>query len=465
MTERRLWPVPRPHALAALSLACLAVVAIAGVALAGAPRLHVSERAAVSTASCPRTVRGLGQIAFIAGDRLERLDLATCHVSELAGSVAGDVRFSADGQWISFARYVRGNEVGPAVVAATGGGVRLPLGAQAVAWSWAPTGDVLYGITRAGQLVSGTPGSAPRVIASNLQTPLPWDQTAAVSPTGGRVAIDRSECGTAPTAELDTVAVATGARTVAVLTKGGQASFAGWSPDGKWLLYWAASECSSSLAADGWPLEAVSASGGRPQRAVRHMLLYPDDLTWCGSRLIAAAGSSRETQIGSSLVSTGPPTWQQRTLDRASTLSWVSPACSPSGKLLAVAAGPNNAPASFGEEHRSILLLTPGGTVLERLTTPPAADLSDEAPRFSRDGSWILFVRSRELDNVSAPGSQATLELVRARIHGRAAAIPIVSFRSQDTSYYDHFSWPTEIDWSEPAATAASLPGRTPPPA
>ena len=267
--------------------------------------------------------------------------------------------------------------------------------------------------------------------------------------------VNRSRC-VPPESELDTIGVPGGARQVALRRSGGQATFADWSPDGRWLLYWAASQCSSSLAADGWPLKTVPAGGGgKPVTAVTHMLLFPDYLTWCGRRLIAAAGPSRETQRDSELVATGPPSWHQRTIGPASRLSWVSPACAPSGALLAAAAGPNTENAGFGVEHRSIWLLRPDGTVLRQLTSPPTRDLSDEAPRFSRDGRWLLFVRTHVVTVGRSAISRDTLELVPAAATGPATPVPLVAFSSNDFSYYDHFDWPSEIDWYLPATASA----------
>ena len=156
------------------------------------------------------------------------------------------------------------------------------------------------------------------------------------------------------------------------------------------------------------------------------------------------------------LVQTGPPSWRQRTIDPARTLSWVSPSCAPSGRVLAAAAGPSNAgDAGFGGEHRSIWLLRPDGHPIRRLTDPPAPGLSDEAPRFSRDGHWILFVRIRNhLPNpVTGPSfSEDTIKLTRASGTGRA--IPIADFTSDDVSYYDHFDWPDGIAWYQPVTSS-----------
>jgi hypothetical protein len=271
-----------------------------------------------------------------------------------------------------------------------------------------------------------------------------------LSPDGQRAAVDRSICPTS-IGELDTVDLRTGARTVVLRETGTVFTLAGWSPDGRWLLFWAATMCSGSLDADGWPLYAVPASGGAPVRVVPHMLLYDDFLSWCGSELIAAAGPDRETETASRLLETAPPTWRDRPLHPlrpAGRFSWVSPSCAPGGRRLAAAVGPGDAPAGFGLEHRSVWLLRPSGRAIRRLTLPLVREETDEAPRLSRDGRWILFVRSRVL---LAPGNSAisrdTIELVRA---GGGPAVPILDFTSGDFSYYDHFDWPREIDWYQP---------------
>jgi Tol biopolymer transport system component len=427
------------------------ICAAGAVACGGIDRRAGAHRVATAAGgplvSCPVAVRGLGLIAFTARGRLELVDLASCRELELATGVAEGVRFSLDGRWLAYSRLVHGQPVGPVVTPASGGKPSLPLGTGIVAWSWAPRSDVMYGVNGRGQLLAGGPGRRRRLIASGLGTRYGWSRAAAPSPDGRHVIVNRSSC-VPPESELDTIAVPSGARHVELRRPGGQATFAGWSPDGRWLLYWAASLCSASLAADGWPLKAAPASGGgRPVTAVAHMLLFADYLTWCDRRLIAAAGPSRETQRDSKLVATGPPSWQQRTIEPASKLSWVSPACAPSGTMLAAAAGPNTENAGFGVEHRSIWLLHPDGTILRQLTSPPMRDLSDEAPRFSRDGRWLLFVRTRVIAVGQSAISRDTLELAPATTTGPVTAVPIVAFTSSDFSYYDHFNWPEEIDW------------------
>jgi hypothetical protein len=407
--------------------------------------------------SCPTPVRRLGLIAFVARGRLELVDLARCRVSVLRAIGATEPRFSPDGRWLVYGQLGPGGPAIPVVIPAHGGAARPQLGPGIVAWAWGPTGAVLYGITRRGSLVAATPDGRRRIVANGVgPTYYTRDNRPfAVSPDGEMVALDRSRCEEFPgVGELDTVNLRTGARTVVLRKTSAIFTLAGWSPDDRWLLFWTQSQCSGSLAADGGRLEAVPAAGGSPVTVVRHMLFYDDFLSWCGSELVAAAGPDRETETGGTLVETAPPAWRARTLRPlrpADRFSWVSPSCAPGGRLLAAAVGPNDAPVRFGLQDRSIWLLRPGGRAVRRLTLPPARGLSDEAPRFSRDGRWVLFVRSR----VTLPdSSRDTIELVRATTavgaSGAGDAIPIVDFTTDDFSYYDHFSWPFEIDWSSP---------------
>ena len=413
------------------------------VALAPVRVVSAVERSEGTLRACPSAVRRLGLIAVAATGGLDLLDLASCRRTTLHAGAATDVRFSPDGRWLGYSRLVNSTSTGSSVVSVRGGPARSPLGTGILAWSWARAGETLYGITGDGSLISASPTGNRRVVGAGLG-PLSPGTGFGLSPDGGRVAVDTSRC-ERPVGELETVDVKTGARSVVVREPDRFFTFAGWSPDGRWLLYWSATQCSASLAADGWPLEAVPATGGKPVRVVRHMLLFSDFLSWCGTRLIAAAGPDRETQLGSALVETQPPAWRDQTLENAGKLSWVSPACAPSGRLLAAAAGQNTQDPGFGVEHRSIWLLRTRRGPARRLTSPPARELSDEAPRFSHDSRWILLVRARVVPVGDSAISRDTIELTRAS--GAGTLIPIIDFTSDDFSFYDHFDWPDEIDW------------------
>jgi hypothetical protein len=121
----------------------------------------------------------------------------------------------------------------------------------------------LYGITQSGSVVAAAQNGRLRIVARGIgTTDYGYDSPLEFSPSGGRVAVDRSSCGPPAAGELDVVDARTGARTVALEASAAFYTLAGWSPDGRWLLLWATNECSGSLQADGLPLEAVP--GVRP---------------------------------------------------------------------------------------------------------------------------------------------------------------------------------------------------------
>jgi hypothetical protein len=429
------------------------LVTVTGVAVAVLATVVAAVGAPAS--GCPPAVRGLGMVAVVARGRVEVMDLATCRArvvarvsvtSPVGRANAPVVHFLGDGRWLVYATTAaNGSLRGPFVVPVTGGRALAPLGSGLVAFTWAPDGSRLYGITDGGELVSGAPTGGRRVVAEGLKMSAGTFGNLAISPDGRDAAVDLSRCGAVTATELLTVDLRTGGVRTALRQTAEYATLAGWSPDGHWLLYWPQSICSASLAADGSALYAVAAGGGgHPVRAVAQTLLYPDFLAWCAGRLIAASTPDRETQLDGALMQSGPPSWRQRTIQKPRPLSWVSPSCSASGRWVVATAGAKRQIA-FGAEHRAVYLLRSDGALVRRLSQPGAADLSDEAPRFSRDGRWVLFVRSRVRTVGISAYSQDTIELVQAS--GAGTALPLFSFKSGDFSYYDHFNWPTEIDW------------------
>ena len=278
----------------------------------------------------------------------------------------------------------------------------------------------------------------------------------AISSDGRRAVVDRSRCGTSAVSELVSIEVATGARTVGFRQPKVPVVFAGVAPGGRWLLFWADQLCSASIAADGMPLQAVRAAGGKPVRAIGHTLLYPDYLTWCG-RLIAAAGAVARLSSAAGEFQSAPPAWRQLTIDSARARSWVSPLCAPSGRrLVAVACLTMHRSASDINIARSGCFepTALGDPPPEQPTRPrslrPGATLLN-------DGRWIMFVRARVIPVGRSAISEDTIELVRA--DGNGGAVPIAPFTSDDFSYYDHFAWPEEIAWfsGRPRAPQATV--------
>lgn len=286
-----------------------------------------------------------GSFAYIAGHALHVLDLPTCRDRVVvARGASGPVRISHDARFVAF-----GNA---SIVRVRGGHVSTPFGAAgASGWVWSPKVDVLAGLTARGGVVVAGPGSPPvRVVPDD------WAATSVLwSPRGDALVIGRSRFPRRPlhqeiwlwfprTHDLQLVAGAfRGIQTPQLATV---------SRDADWVFWWPRFQNSSSLAADGMPLESKRIAGGaRGPRIVRSMLLYPDFITWCRRQLVVAAGGDRYATHGKRLVVARAPLWQPRDLSGQPTRSWASPSCSPGGRLVAAAAGPDFFEARFGREH------------------------------------------------------------------------------------------------------------------
>jgi hypothetical protein len=210
----------------------------------------------------------------------------------------------------------------------------------------------------------------------------------------------------------------------------------------EWVVFWLRSGRSNSIAADGLPLQVKRlAAGVVGRRIVDASLLHQDYVAWCGGNLLVVAGGGRYATKGKHVRIATPPTWESRDLSRDATRSWVSPTCSPDRRWIAAAAGPNRIEARFGQESRSIWRLFTGRSMRRQITFPPAGR-SDEAPRWSRDGRYVLFVRSGPTrDDATALGS---IYLTPA---GGGKAIGPFARLGRTGNYYGHYGWPDLLDW------------------
>jgi hypothetical protein len=212
----------------------------------------------------------------------------------------------------------------------------------------------------------------------------------------------------------------------------------GWAPGG-FVLFALPLLPAISINLDGLALNAVPAVGGTTRRVIPSALTYDEFVEVCGRELVVAAGPGRYTTTGKSLVAARPPSWRVRTIARARSLSWVSPACSPGGRMLAASAGANGRPARFGLERRALWLLSVDGRERRRLTSPPRGS-SDELPRWSGDGRSLLFVRS----GPTRPNATASGALYLRRLTGGLVG-PIAQLGST-SNYYGHYGWGTQTD-------------------
>jgi hypothetical protein len=426
----------RPRRTGRLRLAVPIAVALLLAACGTSPVLERTSPPAprlCPTASA-RDGAGLGSVAYVRSGALHVVDLATCMDRVLVASGARPpVTFSTSGGWIAFGR--------GSVVSVDGGPVVRSLGVPAISWEWSPTTDVLAGVTPKGGVVIGGPHRPPRGLYPNGSGIV----AVRFSPRGHRLAVD-VEGRSIAVASVSGAAGHTAYRIPP--DQLAEVEMAGWSPDGRWVLYWRNAERSASLAADGLPLEAVPAAGGDPGDpvpVVDSMLVYSDFLTSCGDTVVAAAGADRYVTAGKRLVRLGPPRWKPVDLSNDPSRSWFWPACSPDGRWVAATATPNGEERRFGLADRTIWLVAADGSSRRLLVGTEGDRVADEAPRWSRDGRWLLFVRRERRSH-----AEGTLEL--ARVEGEhASVVGGVATLPAGVGYYGHYGWLAASDWFQPS--------------
>jgi len=346
--------------------------------------------------TCASSGAGAGAIAYLRGSDLRLLDLSDCHDRVLAHGARPPVRFSDDGRWIAFGA--------AELVSVSGGRILHPLPGAALwrhSWAWAPRRDLVAAVTKRGGVLLGGPGLRPRRVVRDG-----WGAREVIFDRGGYPTVSRVlRPATGAGRRHEEIGGFLGPNLTpnqffAVKHRDATPLPATWSPDGKFVFFWVDPFDSASIEADGVPLKGKSPAAGIIGPLIaKHALVYDDFLSWCRSRLVVAAGFDRYATHGKRLLVAswrGPAygqTWLVRDLSRDPSRSWVSPACSPDGRLVAAAAGRNWIERRFGQEGRSIWLLASDGSTRRRLTRPPTGR-TDEGARWSADGRSLLFVRS-----------------------------------------------------------------------
>jgi hypothetical protein len=423
-------------AAAALGGGLYAMVAVGGSATRS---ISDSGRASASH-RCPPG--NLGTVAFTRRGALELLDLRGCTTRVLVRAHAvGPVQFSFDGRYVAFFGGFVSTRSGRIMHIAGNG-------------TWSPTADALVDGTKRGGLVLTTPGAGTRRLL-----PDGWGVlTFAFSPSGKALAVSRSHYAgpSTPRSKRDQqiwlIDLASGSRKMIFKLPPWQLApqwVQGFSPDGKWVLFWEDVQNSASMAADGLPLLAVPASGGKAI-PISRLLHYSDVVTWCnGSLVYVIDHSGRGVTLGDGVAVTKPPLWRSQTvLPAGGKTSWTSVACptasaaAQGGGGLVVAGGPTNTDIPFGREHRSLWMVAPqAGSRPQRLSqTVPPKGQTDELPMWSRDGRWIMFVRTNPGGN-SNRGQLYALDPFGGNLVGPIAAI------GSSENYYGSYSWRSQLDW------------------
>jgi Tol biopolymer transport system component len=314
-------------------------------------------------------------------------------------------RWSPSGQWLAFRREEQ------VWLARVDGSGLIPLeeGRAVNAFAWSPVDDRLAYVSGAGlvQVVAvpaaGTGGAAlaPSPIAESGRGQIAW------SPDGKWIAYERQ---TDRTDQALWMASADGQQRVELYVSGipekGQALLAGWTADGLYLLFWQGDILSASLLADGVPLYAQAASGGRQLQVVAEVVLFhhdfvaaaPHSATHPEQELVAVvAGGYRATWTGKQVLAIDLQVGATAFSTPAEQAA-CSPAWSPDGRSLAYVAMPDRGdlvgaePAHQGLMQRHIWL----ADIQERLPPRQRTDdpaYRDERPLWSADGESILFAR------------------------------------------------------------------------
>lgn len=430
---------------ASASLASLALIALLLAAGCGAQASGEST-SQTSATRCKQHLASAGvhgRFAFIRDRGVSILYLPDCrtHVLVADSGASAPLSFSANGDYLAYGD-------GEVIAARGFSAPRQPLGKLSSS-AWSPQGATLAGVSASGGVAVWRPKGKRRMLL-----PSGWGASSiAFSPKGDLLAVARTTPGPAGVPrenELWRVDLHDGLRTLLYRAKGIgdlDEGVAGFTPDGNDVLFWPDTSGSSSIAADGLPLDAVPVVGGKPRTLLDAMLAYKDYIADCGNSLLIADGPGRETNVRKSLALLSPPSYRAMSLQLSSKLSWTTPSCSEGGEIV-TAAGESRQESHFGLEHRSIWLLDGKGARPRRLTTPRLQTSTDELPRISSNGRYLLYVAATRGNGRDLGQRRGTLWAMSLS-GGEAKPIGPIAEIGWSGSYYGHYGWANTTAWHE----------------
>lgn len=378
--------------------------------------------------------RSLGTVAWVESGAIKVVDLPTCRQKTLVRTDAdGPVRFSPDGKWVAYGAldYVK-----------AAGGKPSKVGDATHGWEWAPTGDRIAYVTRTGGVSVVEPGGKPKLVfapSAGLAGHLAW------SPDGSMLAVDLED-------RIMVVDVRTFIAKTIFSTSGPGPQVAAWTPDSKWVLFWAKPLGSTAGKVAGRALDVVPAAGGDWRNVFESMLPFRDFVEPCGKDLAIAGGGRELVSEGKQILITGPPSWSFHNVTQDYLRSWVWPSCSPDAKWLAVTALANRAEASFGGGVRPLWLLKLGTTKRTRVDPPDVG--AYETPRWAPDGRTVMVV-FRAQNDWNAPGSLALIEVNPDT--GKELQVADLGIGvGPAPGAGGHQRWSENTDWYRPPLPAAS---------
>jgi dipeptidyl aminopeptidase/acylaminoacyl peptidase len=229
----------------------------------------------------------------------------------------------------------------------------------------------------------------------------------------------------------------------------GEAVLAGWSKDGRFLLFWQGDVVSASAMADGLPLLRLPLDGGAPLEVADVTLLHPD--FWSESptdqHVALTVGSGRETWTHKQIALLDLETGSLEHLTEK-TVAAFSPVFSPDGQQIAYVAAPDvgyaggGDPAKAGAAQRRIWVMNADGSNQRPLTDDPA--YRDERPLWSVSGTHLLFARVDGDDRVSLWLLDVASDNLE-KVVDELGPLPGPTF--DWFGYYGHVEWEQLFDW------------------
>jgi dipeptidyl aminopeptidase/acylaminoacyl peptidase len=367
----------------------------------------------------------LGAVAYVWRGTLHVVDLSSGRDRALARVASQPIAWSPDGRWIA---------VGGTLVAAADGRTCFPFGSRAFRLQWRPHSHTLVASTASGRVLVGGPDASPGPLL-----PRGFSVGGLAFDASGRRLVAEG-----PRGSLWVVDLATGGRRQ-IWRSSSPAGEVGppvgvrWSPDGRWILFQTDPYGSASIAADGLPLWAIGSSGGRTAQVEPSVLGGSDFVQACGRRVLISAGFDRYVSARKRIDLASPPAWKPHTVSPDRRHSWYAATCSPDGTTIAATVTTNREEGRFDTAERSIWLL--GGRA--RFLVGRAGDgSSDEQPRWSRDGRWILYVH-----HPAHPQPKAVLYLVNVASGERRGPFGHVD---GGLGYYGRHDWNGLAAWYQP---------------